>query len=98
METQTEIDLTAEFRGAIGELLEDRKRDIRRKIQQVAGSYRAADGTVRKLREQLTKAEQALEREKQKLTRLEAGDWSVLPEEKASKGEPVNANVQGAGD
>lgn len=97
MEQQPEIDLKAEFSGAIQELVEDRKREIRRKIQHVAGTYRAADGTVKKLREQLTKAEQALEREKQKLTRLEAGDWSVLPDDK-TKGEQVNQNVQGPSD
>lgn len=95
MEKANDIVLAEQFQAAIGELLEERKREVRRKIQVIAGSYRAADGSVRKLKEQLAKAEQALEREKQKMVKLEQGDWSVLPDDKG-KGDTVNANLQGA--
>lgn len=72
------LDLKALVGAAQDDLRVQKCEEIKRKIAQIIGRRDTAEGSLRKLQQDVKKAEVALAREQAKLQRLEAGDWTVL--------------------
>ena len=74
------IDLAAEFDSAEAAILQERREDVLKKIRCIFGGYYAAEGSVRKLKAELVKAEESLRKQQEKLAAIKAGDWNAVPD------------------
>lgn len=72
-------DLLANVRA---EQREELRKKIQTKIMHIEGKRSEAAGSVAKLEKDLDKAKAALKREQDKLTKIEAGDWNALEDDK----------------
>lgn len=85
MEKIEGIDLSEEVKLAADEIFKLERIRIREKIKQVMGQLTSGAGTVKRLREELSRAEAALARHQETLKALESNDWRRLSDDKPQK-------------
>lgn len=74
------VDLKREFAQAEEAILRERREEVLKKIRGVFGGFYAAEGSVKKLRQDLARAEEALRKQQDKLQAIQSGDWRALPD------------------
>lgn len=85
MENIKGINLKEEVKNAKEELLTEQKQEVRAKISRVYGGINSALGTVKKLRDQLQKAEAKHEKLMKQLKDLGNGNWDAMKEDKKER-------------
>lgn len=75
------IDLGQELTTAYVEVLEDQKHEVRRKIRGIVNDFTLAQATTEKAQKALDKDRETEAKLGEKITKIKAGDWSVLADE-----------------